>query len=178
MAGLCLLAACSGGGSGSAAKTTTTVSSTTTTTVAVTTTTTPEDAVKQAYLDYWKMSDRLSAVPDPNDPELAQRAAEPLLSFVRDNLSTEKAEGRTFTVPAGKPNDHRIQSVQISGSAATLTECFIDGRAELDHDGNVIDDSVFSKLGSATLVQSGGVWLLTAVNFTQRTPGDGGCAAS
>src|SRR5690242_7563572 len=94
--GLSLLAACSGGGSGPAAKATTTTVASTTTTLAVTTTTTPEDAVKQAYLDYWKMIDRLNAAPDPADPELPQRIAEPLLSTVKDQLSTQRSEGHTF----------------------------------------------------------------------------------
>src|SRR4051812_11279994 len=92
--GLVLIAACSGGGSGSAASTTTTTS-TTSTTVASTTTTTPEEAVKAAYLAYWKMIDRLSVAPDPDDPELAQRMVDPRLSSARDELATERAKGQS-----------------------------------------------------------------------------------
>src|SRR5437899_2433416 len=68
--GLVLLAACSGGGGGSAASTSTTTS--TSTTLATTTTLSQKEAVKAAYLAYWKMIDRLAGAPDPNDPELTQ----------------------------------------------------------------------------------------------------------
>jgi len=177
MAGLCLLAACSGGGSGSATKSTTTVSSTTTTTVAVTTTTTPEDAVKQAYLDYWKMADRLLATPDPNDPEITQRAADPLLSSLRDQLATNRSTGHHTTVPSGNTNTHRIDAVDVTGTSAQLTECFVDGRVEFGPNGEVVDDATVTKVGHASLSQVAGQWKVSDIRFDQRTPGVGTCAA-
>src|SRR3954463_98021 len=100
-----LVAACSSGGGGSVAGTTTT---TTATTVATTSTTTVEDAVREAYLAYWKMIDRLAAAPDPNDPELADRAVDPILSIVRDDMATRKSEGRSTRPPANSKYQHQI----------------------------------------------------------------------
>jgi len=173
---LVLLTACSGGG-GSAANTTATTSTTTSTTAPTTTTTSPEDAVKTAYLDYWKMVDRVAESPDPNDPELAQRTVEPLLSTFRDNLSTQATQGRKFSVPPGRPNSHDVRTVTVAGATATLVECFIDGRTLTDPDGNVIDDAIVSKLGNAKLLNQAGAWLVSDVVFTERTPGAGGCGA-
>src|SRR3954453_20059538 len=99
VAALGLVAGCSSGGGGSAAKTTTTTA-TTSTTLAPTSTTTPEDAVKDAYLAYWKMIDRLFVSPDPGDSELAQRTIDPILSFLQDDLATRRSEGRTTRVPS------------------------------------------------------------------------------
>lgn len=177
IAGLCLLAACSGGGSSSAAKTTTTVSSTTTTTPAPTSTTTPEDAVKQAYLDYWKMIDRILAAPDPNDPEISQRAADPLFSSLRDQLTTSKATGHHTSVPQGNTNTHRIDSVQVTGASAQVTECFVDGRVEFGPNGEVVDGATVTKVGHASLTLSADQWKVADIRFDQRTPGVSGCAA-
>ena len=121
------------------------------------------------------MADRLSATPDPSDPEIASRAAEPLLSYLRDNLSTQRSEGRTFTVPEGRPNDHQIRGVVVSGLSAELSDCFIDGRAELDSQGQTIDDAIVSKLGKATLVRENSVWKVSGVQYSSRTAGASGC---
>src|SRR3954469_6169110 len=103
-----LAAACSSGGGGSAGGTTTT---TTSTTVPTTSTTTVEDAVREAYLAYWKMIDRLAAAPDPNDPELADRAVDPILSNARDVLTSQRTRGETTRTPANGKYSHVLQSV-------------------------------------------------------------------
>src|ERR1044072_7603705 len=90
------LIACSSSRGGSAASTTPSAPATSTsTTVATTTTVAPEAEVKAAYLAYWKMVAGLAAAPDPNDPELEQRATDPVLSAFKDELVTRIAEGRT-----------------------------------------------------------------------------------
>src|SRR4051812_33913809 len=108
-------AAGSGGGSGARGGTTTpppaaaapaTTTTTTSTTAPTTSTTTVEDAVREAYLAYWKMIDRLAAAPDPDDPELPQRAIDPVLSIVRDDMTTRRSEGRTTRPPANSKYVH------------------------------------------------------------------------
>src|SRR3954468_6650886 len=89
-----LLAACSGGGGSAQAPSTTT---TTATTAPTTSTTTVEDAVKEAYLAYWKMIDRLNESPNPNDPELSSRVLDPFLSEVRDELTSQASTGHSYT---------------------------------------------------------------------------------
>jgi hypothetical protein len=177
--GLLVIAACSGGGGGSAAPTTTSShASTTTTTQATTTTTTVEDAVKTAYLAYWRMADRLLAAPDPNDPELTELAAEPLLSSLKDQLATSAATGHHTSVPPGRVATHRVDSVSVTQNSASLTECFVDGRVEFGPNGEVIDDALVTKTGDATMTLVLDAWKVTDIRFVSRSPGVSGCAAS
>src|SRR4051794_39444938 len=108
-----VLAACSGGrGGGGTAPTTTTTSSPTTTSEATTTTLSPEEQVKAAYLAYWQTIDRLSAAPNPDDPQLTSVATEPVLSNARNALRTSAARReRTVTPPNGQ-YAHAIESVR------------------------------------------------------------------
>jgi hypothetical protein len=172
---LLLLTACSGG-SGSGAKATTT-STTTSTTVATTSTTSPDDAVKEAYLDYWTMADRLLAAPDPADPEPAKRAVDPLLSSLVEQLSTNAAQGHKTTVPEGHTSSHRVDNIVTSGDTATLTECFVDGRVEFGPNGEVVDGETVTKVGTATLILAAGSWKVSDIRFGDRSPGVSGCAA-
>jgi len=176
MAGLCLLAACSDGGSGSAAKTTTTVSSTTSTTVAVTTTTTPEDAVRAAWTAYWAMIVRLAGAPDGTDPELAERAGEPLLSALRDDFTTQKSKGQRVIMSPGSRYDHRLDAVSVNGTSAVLAGCKIDDSTTIGPSGEVVDDSVITSNITASFVLDGSVWKAVDVKFTNPTPGISGCA--
>jgi hypothetical protein len=171
-----LLTACSSGGN-SAAKTTTT-STTTTTTLATTTTTDPKDAVKQAYLDYWTMIDRLGPAPNPDDPELAVRTANPLLTSLRDDMSTRQQQGRRTRLPDDPAlNAHRVDQVSVTEANATVDDCFVDGRIAEGSDGS-INDAVVTKHTSAKLVLVGSDWKVTDVQFVEKTNGVAGCAAS
>ena len=171
---LALLAACSSGGGSAAATTTTT--STTSTTLATTTTTRPEDAVRQAWDDYWAMVVRLGAKPDRNDPELAQRVTEPLLSTLRDDYSTRAAEGRYVEIPPGAKYAHRLDSVRITGAATAEADgCKIDDSISKGPSG-VTDDSVSTSNIVAVFVLDGAVWKAASVNFSNQTPGLSGCA--
>jgi hypothetical protein len=171
-----LLAACSGGG-GSAAKMTTTTSTTTSTTVATTTTTRPENAVKQAYLDYWKMIDRLEAAPDPNDPELELRTVEPRLSATRDGLATSKAKGETVRTPPNGLYSHVVQSVQVVGSASNIIDCSVDDQVQFDSSGNAIDSAVVTKHLEATLALVGTTWKVSSVRIASQDDGVQPCGA-
>ena len=171
---LLFLAACSSGGS-SAAKTTTT-STTTSTTVATTTTAPPEDAVKQAYLDYWKILDRLGAAPDPDDPALAARAVDPVLSSVRADLSTRKAQGLTIQLPSGSKYAHVIRGTVVNGNSATVSDCFVDDRIQVAADGTVVNDHVSTAAAMATLIATGSDWKVSSVQIQKTGDGDLGCA--
>ncbi len=174
--GALLVAACSGGGS-KAAPTTTTTSSTTSTTAPTTTTTSPESAVKTAYLAYWAMVDRVLAAPDPGDPEIPQRTAEPLLTDLRAQISTKASQHHTFTVPPGNTNTHTVTAVVASGDTATLSDCFVDGRVELGPNGEAIDAATVTKLSTVTLTFVDGEWRVSKIQITSRTQGISPCGA-
>jgi hypothetical protein len=169
-----LLTACSGGG-GSAGKTTTTSTTTTSTTLATTSTTNPEDAVKQAWNDYWAMVVRLGEHPDGADPELAQRAVDPLLASLKADYSTRASQGR-FVV-AGPRYEHRFDSVTVDGNSAHAVGCKIDDSKLMDPSG-VIDDEVATYDIAASFVFDNGSWKASNVQFTNKTQGISGCANS
>jgi hypothetical protein len=168
------VAACSGGG-GTAA-TSTTTSSTTPTTAPTTTTTTPEDAVRNAWDGYWSMVVRLSGAPDGDDPELSQRVAEPLLSALRDDFTTQKSKGQTVVTRPGAQYAHRLDAVSISDGKATLTGCKIDDSTTLGPSGEVVDDSVATSNIAAVFILDGAAWKAMDVRFTGMTTGISGCA--
>jgi hypothetical protein len=176
---LAVLAACAGGSSTTAASTSSTSQSSSSSSTATTTTTpaTPEEAVKAAYLAYWKMVDRLFAAPDPTSADLARLAADPLLTVVRDNLATKQAQGHTYTRPDDRPSSHRLDAVSVAGSSAEVTDCYVDGSVERDASGAVVDDAISTRHARATLALASGAWRLTDLEFPSSTPGVSGCAA-
>jgi len=169
------VAACSGGG-GTAA-TTTTTSSTTRTTAPTTTTTSPEDAVKAAYLAYWKMIDRVSMTPDPEDPELPQRMVDPRLSNARDELATERARGRTTRTPPGGKYSHVIQSVTLDKDNATVNDCSVDDQVVYGPDDVVLDSAVTTKHFVASFVRTADTWKVADVRIVRQESGEQSCAA-
>ena len=172
--GLVLLAACSGGGGGSAASTTTS-SATTSTTLATTTTTSPEEAVKAAYLAYWKMIDRVSVNPDPDDPELPQRMVDPRLSNARDELATEKAKGHSTRTPDGGRYSHDVTNIQVSGQHATIADCSIDDQVVFGPDGSPIDSEVTTKHYAVSLVLVADTWKVADSRIIEASSGIGQC---
>jgi hypothetical protein len=155
-----VLAACSGGGSQTEAPTTTTTAPTTT--QPTTTTLSPEDQVKQAYLAYWQMVDRLIAAPDPSDAELAERATDPVLASLRDDLETRRSQGRSTRLPANSRYAHAIQSADITQHEARVSDCFIDDRIQYGSHGEVLNDRISTVEATTTLTLSD-IWRVSDV---------------
>ena len=169
---LLVVAACSSGGGNAASTTTTSVTSTT---LATTTTTSPEDAVRAAWNGYWAMATRLLQAPNPDDPELGTRAIDPLLTSLRDDLSTRAAQGRHIVIPAGAKYDHRLDGSTVSGSNATIVGCKFDDSVLLGPNGETIDDTVTTADIRAKLVLSDGSWKFSDVRFENQRPGIVAC---
>lgn len=166
--GLLVVAACSSGG-GSAAGTTTT--SFTSTTLATTTTTSPEDAVKAAYLAYWKMVDRIAAAPNGDDPEIPERTVDPRLTATREAFATSAVAGETTKTPQNALYKHVVQSVQIVDMSAVVIDCTIDDQVVFDRDGNIIDNAITTKEYRVTLVAMADGWKVKELEVTKRRPG-------
>jgi hypothetical protein len=165
--------ACSGGGGGRDAvgtTTTTTTSSTSTTT----TTLSQEDQVKQAYLAYWQMVDRLIAVPNPRDSELPERATDPLLASLRDDLTTRAAEERSTRAPVNSKYQHKIRSASLDGDTATVSDCYVDDRVQYNGEGVVLNDRVSTVHATATLTRSN-VWRVSDVQTERVGDASVGC---
>jgi hypothetical protein len=167
------LAACSGGKGQTEAPTTTTTAPTTTRPTP--TTLAEEDQVKAAYLAYWQTADQLFEAPGSPDTALIQRAAEPLLSAVRDDLATSAAQGSTIHVPTGATNSHSVGAVRTSTPGASLSDCWVDGRVEFANDGSIIDGQTFTKAVTATLINVDGTWKVNEIRIDRKSEGVTAC---
>ena len=75
-----------------------------------TTTVSPESEVETAYLAFWDMAVRLAGSPDPNDPEIAQRASGDALAngnFFQPTLGISK---RRHFEPASSSSGRILES--------------------------------------------------------------------
>jgi len=131
--------------------------------------------VKAAWTAYWKTIDRLIAAPDPDDPELAQRAVDPILSSVRDDMATRRSEGRTTRPPPNSKYEHHIQRVDLATGTATVTDCYIDDRIQFRSDGTVLNDEVSTVSATGQLTSASGQWKVDRVEIKELGSGDVGC---
>ena len=175
---LLIAPACSPGGSDEADDPPDTRASTTTV-QPTTTTTTTEDAVREAYDAFVAMIGRVTTTTvDPDDPELAMRMVDPALSDLRTRLSTWQAEGRIWV--EGDLTRHEVESMVVAtdGLSAVVTDCVV------SNDALIAAGSVDPPLpppqtqrGTATLVNQGGMWLVSRTDPGEHWEGVAGCAA-
>lgn len=146
--GLCVIAvavasgACSDDGDeetrNNAGETVTTAPPETTTTVPV------EQEVEEAYLAYWAMLDRLAQDPNPDDPEIRERASGQAQDMAVDGLTTMQDAG--WRSEFGDEHGHSVLSVTVDGDEAVVQHCAVDQSQVIDTTtGEVVRD------GSATI---------------------------
>lgn len=133
------------------------------TTSPATTAPSPEAEVEEAYLAYWEMAARLSAAPNPDDPEIAERAVDPVLGVITDSLSTLRAQGQE--VHLGDQYARDVTSVVVNGDEAVVRDCTIDDGERRDGSSQeVIDRYLNTVLLEATLVSVEGRWLVREID--------------
>jgi hypothetical protein len=120
------------------------------------------------------MVDRLVQAPDSGDAELARRAVEPALGFVRDDLRSYTARGTRVELPRGS-RPHEIVLVDVLDGRATVVACQLDDAVVRGADGTVIDDDVVTKRVSAELLRVGGSWKLADAQIVEQWDGAVGC---
>jgi hypothetical protein len=128
------------------------------------TTTAPsvEAEVEAAYLAYWEMAERLTNSPDPDDPEISQRAIGTALTTFVDSVTTLKAQGQA--VVTGQQTSHDITSIELSADAARLRDCNVDDAKRVETStGNEIVEAVATNLLDVTLLRSDGSWLVSSI---------------
>jgi hypothetical protein len=140
-------------------------------------TTTGEEAVRQAYEAFVAMVDRLTTTTlNPDDPELAERLVDPMLSATRSNLTTWRTEGQIWV--QGDQNRHAIESIEIEGNMAYVTSCLV-GNDVLVVAGaeNVELPPPDAARDRTTMINHGGVWRVQYVDVLGNWEGRTECAA-
>jgi hypothetical protein len=173
---LFVLTACSGGGS-SGVESSASVAApnpTTTSTVATTTTVPPPDSVRVAWTAYWAMIDRLLARPDPNDPELAKRVGDPLLSDLRDDLARRMEAGRV--VVPGPAYGRTLDQIEISGTEASVRGCEHDDSVTYGPQGETLSKSRATRILVGSFTLDGSAWQATDIGVVSEEPGIIACA--
>jgi hypothetical protein len=140
-------------------------------------TTTVEEGVREAYEAFVAMADRLiTTTVDPDDPELAERLVDPMLSATRTNLTTWRTEGQVWV--KGDQSRHDVETIEIAGDTAYVTACIV-GNDVLVEAGTV--DAPLpapnTNRNKTTLVRQGNEWLVQYVDTLETWPGVAGCAA-
>jgi hypothetical protein len=123
------------------------------------------------------MVDRLFADAIVDDAELPLRTAEPLLSNLRDQLSTASTRGERTITPSGAKYSHRIDAVSVQKDSASITDCTVDDQQVVGPDGSVVDGALTSKQYAGTLLLDGTTWKVQNVEVLENTEGLSGCAA-
>lgn len=170
VAGLVLGGACGDdddeGGGGATRRSST--SSTTTTAP------TPEAAVEAAYLAYWEMAQRLVEAPDPDDPEIAERATGQVAHQLTDSLTTLRS--RDQAVRSGPRYVHDVLSVSVSADSAQVIDCAIDDAVVVNVlTGETVEERLITVLLETTLRLAGGTWLVSDVHQQESWEGVSAC---
>jgi hypothetical protein len=140
-----------------------------------TTTTVPVEAeVEEAYLAYWAMLDRLAQDPDPNDPEIHERATGEALDELVDFVAGMRDAG--WRSVFGEQHGHDILAVTVDHSAAVVAHCAVDDSQVIDTStGQVVRQGTASVFYEGSLVEVNGTWRVEGITETDAPPGDSAC---
>src|SRR5829696_6935205 len=132
------------------------------TTAPVTTTTTSvESEVEAAYTAYREMVTRLLQNPDPDDPEISQRATGGVRDQLRSSLRSLRDQGRAIRF--GEYYSYDVLGVTVrDGGAATVKACLVDDGETIDvASGDVISGGTATGIITVSLELVDGSWLVS-----------------
>ena len=140
------------------------------------TTLTPEEAAKATYLEFVETVDRLLTTdPDPDDPDLARLAIDPVLGTVRDSLTTMQAENHL--VERGARTSHRVLSVVSDGAdVAVLRDCSVGNDTTIDQDdGSIVAEGLSTRVLEVMLDLVDEQWRVSSISTVERLDGEVPC---
>jgi hypothetical protein len=140
-----------------------------------TTTLSPEAEVEAAYLAYWDMVQRVTESPDPDDPEIADRAVDPARTELTDSVEAFHEAGQVVEI--GPEYAHAVTDVVVDGNTAQLRDCAVDDAALVDGtSGEVIRAATVTSSLQVTLVLRERRWLVSDINRLRNWEGVAPCA--
>jgi hypothetical protein len=139
---------------------------------------TPEEAAEATYLELVELLYEMpSTNPDPDDPNLARLATDPVLSEIRENLTTMQAENHV--VERGDSTTQEIRTVTLdSNGSAVVTVCSIGNDRVVDQDdGTVIEEGTSATLAEVTVVRHDDGWQVSDITALEVYEGRLECPA-
>ena len=136
-----------------------------------------EAAVLDAYLGYWRAYQRANDPPDQFHPDLRRYATGDVYNAVFSTTQANRLSRRALRPRGDAGSQHRAEVVSVTGDEAVVRDCSVDDLLVVDIDsGQVLDDRVVTRLGTATLRLEDGLWKVAATTVQETWPGVGGCA--
>jgi len=124
-----------------------------------TTTVSPEAEVEAAYLAFWDMAVRLAESPNPDDPEISERASGDARTDLVDGLRALQNQNQHSEF--GSEYGHEVLSTEIDGETATVEDCAVDDSKIVNVEtGEVAVEGIGTERLSATLLWSDDGWVV------------------
>ena len=167
-------AACGGGGDDPAEGEESASTTTSTTPESTSTTLSPTQEVEEAFLAFDAMMDRLRESPNPDDPEIAQRASGETLAGITDATTTLHTTG--FTMRFGERDSVQILSVGfVDRATALVRECTVEDLTEVNAAGETNGPFVRTYWTEWTMVKVGEAWLADSSDGIDEREGEHPC---
>lgn len=138
------------------------------------TTLSPEEEVEAAYLAFADMGTRLLQAPNPEDPEIAQRASGEALGDLVDGLTTLRASNQRYEL--GPAYGQEVLGVSVTADSATAEVCVIEDSSRVEATtGEEIARGVTTSRWSATLLRTDQGWLVDEITEEENWDGEVAC---
>jgi hypothetical protein len=147
-----------------------------TTTPPTTSPVTPEEEAKAVYLELVDVVYRLLTTnPDPDDPELARLATDPVLANFRDSLTSMRTENHI--VQRGDRTSQEVLSTSLRDpTTAVLRVCSVGNDTRVDRDdGSVVSDGFSTRLLEVVVISLQGTWTVSEIGTVQVFEGEAEC---
>ena len=137
------------------------------------TTLSPTQEVEAAFLAFDAMTLRLRAAPDPDDPEIAQRASGDVLAGISQSQTTQLTAGLRAEFGA-RQSIQLLDVSMVDSNTATVLGCAVDDRTEITPTG-AKGPFVETYWTEWTLVKVDGVWFVDHASPIERRDGEQPC---
>jgi hypothetical protein len=148
----------------------------TTTTSPTTAQLTAEEEAKAVYLELVEVVYRLLTTnPDPDDPELARLATDPVLANFRDTLTSMRTENHI--VQRGDRTSQEVLSTALRDpTTAVLRVCSVGNDTRVDRDdGSVVSNGFSTRLLEVVVISHQGTWTVSEIGTVQVFEGEAEC---
>jgi len=138
-----------------------------------------EREVLAAYQGYFDAILAANNPPDQFHPALGQYATGEAFKSVFEAAQANRLAGRALRLPENSKTEHRTKVVSIEDGKATVQDCSIDDGLVVKLDsGEVLNDTVKTRLVTSTLVQENGTWKVSTSRVEESWEGVAGCAVA
>jgi hypothetical protein len=140
------------------------------------TTLSPEEEAEAVYLELVDVVYRLLTTnPDPDDPDLARLATDPVLGTLIDSVTTARSENHI--VQQGPRTSHTVISTSaLSPSTVVVRDCSVGNDTTIDQDdGSVVSQGLSTRLLEATVLLTPDGWKVSDVGTVELFDGEVAC---